>query len=434
MKKKYNHHSICFVALFVSTMVLTSCKKDDVPTVITVNITNITQNASNGGGNIISDGGSTVTARGVCWSTSKNPTTTNSITTDGPGAGNFTSRLTGLTANTTYYVRAYATNSAGTAFGRNPISFTTNSVSAVIPTLTTTPASSITTISASSGGNITNDGGAAVTVSGVCWSTSQNPTTANSKTTDGSGTDIFTSRLTGLTANTSYYVRAYATNSAGTAYGNNPVSFVTLNSGINPVTVTDIDGNVYQTVTIGTQVWMSENLKVTQYRDGTPIPNVSDAGKWTELTSGAYCNFNNEIYNAATYGCMYNFYAVADSRNLCPTGWHAPTDSEWTTLETFLSYSSPSPGGNLKEAGTSHWISPNTDADNSSGFTALPGGYRDGSNGRYYYLGIDGYWWSASEYYALHAFCRKLFYYDASVFRTTYSKGDAFSVRCVRDY
>jgi len=434
MKRQFNHHLISFIALFVSTMFLTTCKKNDVPTVISANITNITQNAATGGGNITSDGDSPVTARGVCWSTSKKPTTTNNKTTDGSGAGNFTSRLTGLTANIRYYVRAYATNSSGTAYGSNPISFTTNPVSAVIPTLTTTPASSITTTSSSSGGNITNDGGASVTVSGVCWSTSQNPTTANSKTSDGSGTGNFTSRLTGLTANTTYYVRAYATNNAGTAYGSNPESFVTLSNGGNPVTVADIDGNVYQTVTIGTQVWMSENLKVTQYHDSTAIPNVSDAGKWTELTTGAYCNFNNEISNAATYGCMYNFYAVADSRNLCPTGWHVPTDSEWTTLETFLGYSSPTPGGNLKEAGTSHWISPNTGADNSSGFSALPGGYRDNSNGRFYYLGIDGYWWSASEYYALHAFCRKLFYYDASVYRTTYSKLDAFSVRCVRDY
>jgi uncharacterized protein (TIGR02145 family) len=434
MKKLYIHNLIFLISLFIYALFSNTCKKENLPTVITSNIIDITQNSAIGGGNIIREGSSSITARGVCWSTLRNPTTLDSKTTDGSGAGNFTSRLTGLSVNTTYYIRAYATNSSGTAFSSNSISFTTNPVNAVTPTLTTAPASSITTTSASCGGNITNDGGSPVTISGICWSTSQNPTTINSKTADGSVSGNFTSKLTGLTANTLYYVRAYATNSAGSAYGSNQVSFVTLSIADNPVTVTDIDGNIYKTVIIGTQVWMSENLKVTRYGDGTPIPNVSNADRWTELTTGAYCNFNNEISNADIYGCMYNFYSVADSRKLCPTGWHVPTDSEWSVLETYLGNSGPTPGGSLKESGTSHWISPNAYADNSSGFSALPGGYRDNSNGRYYYLGIDGYWWTGSEYNTLSAFCRKLFYYDGAVYRTTYSKDDAFSVRCVKDY
>jgi uncharacterized protein (TIGR02145 family) len=213
-------------AMMFALVLMNSCKKKDnavsvstkIPTVsATSAVSNITATTASSGGNITSDGGATVTSRGVCWSTSADPTTSNSKTTDGTGTGTFTSSLTGLTASTTYYVRAYATNSVGTAYGTQ-VSFTSASVP-TIPTVTTTAVSNITSTTASSGGNITADGGVAVTSRGVCWSTSANPTTSNSKTTDGSGTGIFTSSLTGLTAATTYYVRAYAINSVGTAYG-----------------------------------------------------------------------------------------------------------------------------------------------------------------------------------------------------------------------
>ncbi|MCE9540009.1 MAG: DUF1566 domain-containing protein, partial [Bacteroidetes bacterium] len=162
------------------------------------------------------DGGAAITARGVCWSTSVNPTTADSKTTNGTGTGTFSSNLTGLAVSTTYYVRAYAISIAGTTYG-NQESFTTI---AVLATLSTTTTTSVTTTAASSGGNITNDGGATITVRGVCWSISTNPTTVDNISTDGAGTGIFTSSLTGLTMGTIYYVRAYATNSIGTAYGN----------------------------------------------------------------------------------------------------------------------------------------------------------------------------------------------------------------------
>jgi hypothetical protein len=195
------------------------------PTVTTTAISSITQTTASSGGNVTSDGGSAVTARGVCWSTSSNPTTSNSKTTDGSGTGSFTSSITGLNPLTTYYVRAYATSNAGTSYGSER-SFTTTA--AIAPSLTTTAISSIYNTTASGGGNISSDGGSAVTSRGVCWSTSSNPTTSNSKTTDGSGSGSFTSSLTGLTRNTTYYVRAYATNGVGTAYGNE-VSFTTAN-------------------------------------------------------------------------------------------------------------------------------------------------------------------------------------------------------------
>ena len=185
----------------------------------TTAITSITDTTATSGGNITSDGGATVTTRGVCWSTSTNPVATGNHTTDGTGIGTFTSSITGLTANTLYYVRAYATNSVGTAYG-NEVFFTTASATASFAVLTTTAVSSIATTTAASGGNVTSDGGASVIARGVCWNTSTNPVATANHTTDGTGTGTFTSSITGLTASTTYYVRAYATNSVGTAYGN----------------------------------------------------------------------------------------------------------------------------------------------------------------------------------------------------------------------
>ena len=198
---------------------------EELPKVTTNEITGITQTTATCGGNVTSDGGANVTARGVCWSTSQNPTINDNKTTNSNGTGSFTSNITGLTANTTYYVRAYATNEKGTSYGEQR-SFTTM-LNIELPTVTTTNVSNITQTTATSGGNVTSNGGANVTARGVCWSTSQNPTISNSHTTDGTGTGSFTSNITGLTANTTYYVRAYATNEKGTAYGEQR-SFTTL--------------------------------------------------------------------------------------------------------------------------------------------------------------------------------------------------------------
>jgi len=194
------------------------------PTVTTASITNITETTATGGGNVTSQGSSSVTARGVCYSTSSNPTISDPHTSNGTGTGSFTSNLAGLTANTPYYVRAYATNSAGTSYG-NQVGFTTTG-SGTAPTVTTASITNITETTATGGGNVTAQGSSSVTARGVCWSTSSNPTTSDSHTTDGSGTGSFTSNITGLTANTPYYVRAYATNSAGTSYGSQ-VGFTT---------------------------------------------------------------------------------------------------------------------------------------------------------------------------------------------------------------
>jgi uncharacterized protein (TIGR02145 family) len=200
-------------------------------------------------------------------------------------------------------------------------------------------------------------------------------------------------------------------------------------------TVTDIDGNVYHTVTIGTQVWMVENLKVTHYRNGDPIPNVTNGTVWNDLTTGAYCDYNNTPLNSTTYGKLYNFYPVADSRNLCPTGWHVPTNPEFQTLIDYLGGSSVA-GGKMKETGTTHWQDPNTGATNSSGFTGLPGGFRwRGSSDNFSWIGEAGYWWSATEQDATFAWHRYLRCNSAEINLLDYSyhKSYGFSVRCIKD-
>jgi uncharacterized protein (TIGR02145 family) len=390
-------------------------------TLTTSSVSSITSTSVSGGGNISSDGSATVSARGLVYSTSTNPTLSNTVLTIGSGTGSFSGILTGLTGNTTYYVRAYATNSAGTAYG-NEVFFTT--LPPVTPTLTTSSVSSITFTSVIGGGNISSDGGAAVSARGLVYGTSSSPTLSNTVFTIGSGTGIFSGTISGLTPNTTYYVRAYATNSAGTAYGNE-VSFTTFQ------TVTDIDGNIYGAVPIGNQVWMAENLKTTRYRNGGLIPNVTtDNTAWGILTTGAWSYYNNDVSNNAIYGKLYNWYTTLGD-TLCPTGWGVPTDAEWTTLTNYLGGESVA-GGKMKTIGTTYWNSPNTGATNESGFSALPGGFRiyDGS-----FLNIRGnaFFWSASANDDYNAWYRYMYTNNSNVNRLGTKKSVGASIRCLRD-
>ncbi len=293
----------------------------------------------------------------------------------------------------------------------------------VVPTLTTASVSDITEIEAQCGGNITSDGGEVITARGVCWSTGSTPTITDNITSDGTGTGSFTSSINGLITNTHYYVRSYATNSVGTGYGSIR-SFTTA-------AITDFDGNAYQAVIIGTQVWMAENLKVTHYRNGDAIPNVTGNTEWQNLSSGAYCEYNNDVNNVVTYGRLYNWHAVNDDRDLAPTGWHVPTDAEWQTLMDYLGGDMLA-GGKMKETGTTHWTSPNSDATNESGFTSLPGGQRNW-NGTWYELNTNAWFWSSTEDNSLDAWYRALYYNNGGVARDNYLKLDGFSIRCVKD-
>jgi uncharacterized protein (TIGR02145 family) len=657
------------------------------PMVTTNTVSSITTTSAICGGNVISDGGDMITDRGVCWSTSQNPTVSDSHISSGSGTGSFTGSMMGLSPNTTYYVRAYATNSEGTAYG-NQLSFTTSSDgidgqpclgaamvididgntyntvqignqcwmkenlrtthfanganipmgstesynapyryapdnnnsnvstygylynwpavmygtsssnanpsgvqgicpngwhvpsdsewtqltyyvgshmqyqcnnssdniakalasttgwntssnacavgnnpsannttgfsvlpagiypnyyglfgystffwstteegvynayyrylsykyadvsmnrrekscgfsvrclrnatgSVSLPTVTTNAMSSvITTTSATCGGNVTLDGGATVTARGVCWSTSPNPIVSDNHTSDGSGMGSFTSSMTGLALDTTYYVRAYATNNQGTAYGNE-LSFTTVNPAGDgqpcpgAATVTDIDGNSYNTVKIGNQCWMKENLRTTSYANGVSIPMGS-----TDSSTDPYRyapNGNNS--NVSTYGYLYNWPAVMHGasssasnpsgvQGICPTGWHVPSDAEWTQLTNYVGsqtqYQCNNSSSNIAKAlaSTTGWnsssytcsVGNNPSINNAIGFSALPAG--DYHYGNYSYFGYDASFWCATIDYGNNAYERNLECYGAYVFRNIDDRYFGKSVRCLRD-
>ncbi len=240
-------------------------------------------------------------------------------------------------------------------------------------------------------------------------------------------TNIATFSDTGLTPSTNYIYRLYSYNEGGKS----------------PVYSNELTLTTYSTipsVNIGTQTWTTKNLDVATYSDGTVIPQVTDPTAWANLTTGAWCYYNNDPATGTTYGKLYNWYAVAGihdtdpntpNKKLAPTGYHIPSDVEWTTLITYLGGESVA-GGKMKFTGTSLWFSPNTEATNSSGFTGLPGGYRY-FYGSFLNLGFYGYWWSSSERDTTYAWNRALDYYNGSATRNYHSKKIGFSVRCLRD-
>jgi uncharacterized protein (TIGR02145 family) len=297
-----------------------------------------------------------------------------------------------------------------------------------LPTITTSAISNITQTTATGGGNVTSDGGATVTARGVCWSTLPGPTTSDSKTTDGTGLGSFTSSLSGLTINTPYYVRAYATNSQGTAYGN-LVTFTTP-ADENPIgTFTDSrDGKTYKWVKIDNQTWMADNLAY--------LPSVSPPSAESDTAPNYYVyGYTGSDVSAAknnanyiTYGVLYNWPAALTA---CPAGWHLPSDAEWTILITYLG-GHGNAGGKMKETGTTHWYSPNTGATNESGFSGLPGGYRY-FTGTFVSIGYYGNWWSSAEYSSFLAFYCSLLYDFTLLYWNYFHKDYGFSVRCLRD-
>jgi uncharacterized protein (TIGR02145 family) len=386
------------------------------PKVTTSTVTAVDDVSATTGGNVTYDGGVTVTARGVCWSTGHNPNIYNDHTSDGAGTGVFVSLITGLTPGTEYFVRAYATNSNGTAYG-SELSFTTSST---LATVTTAAITGETVNSATGGGDVTDIGGSPVTARGVCWSIDHDPDLLDDHTTNGAGAGVFASSIGGLTPGTEYFVRAYATNSAGTAYGNE-VSFSTLNE---TGTLEDTrDSQVYNTIKIGDQWWMAENLNFRP-----------DTGSW-------YYGDDSATY-AEEYGRLYRWetaMAGAASSNdnpsgvqgVCPSGWHLPSDAEWTDLTDELGVLSIA-GGMMKEEGYAHWSSPNTGATNESGFTALPAGERTDAEVYQYILQHASYWSTTQQNPSL-AKSRTLYYDSGSVTSDNIDKEYSFSIRCVKD-
>jgi uncharacterized protein (TIGR02145 family) len=197
--------------------------------------------------------------------------------------------------------------------------------------------------------------------------------------------------------------------------------------------VTDYDGNVYDTVIIGTQVWLKQNLKVAHYNNGVAIPNITDNTSWNSSNTGARCYYNNDsVTYDSIYGPLYNWYAVNDINNICPPGWHVATNAEWQETEAYLGGAGIA-GGKMKEAGFLHWTSPNTGATNSTGFTGLPGGMRDPVNNDFRTIGENGLWWTATSYNSSMVWSTYMWYLFAGIDHNPVTKKYGLSIRCVKD-
>ena len=426
--------------LFVLTAFI-SCKKEqptgDIPVLTTAEITEITKSSAVGGGNITSDNGHAVFVRGVVWGTHDNPTINDNKTVDGSGTGSFVSQLKGLEPETVYYVRAYAANSKGTAYG-NSVVFQTLAFD--IPVLTTAEVTAITHNSATCGGTITSDGGEPVIARGVVWATHENPTIEDNKTTDGAGMGSFVSQITGLEPETVYHVRAYATNAMGAAYGNSLV-FQTLAQPETGTFIDNRDGTVYKTIKIGSQVWMAENLRYLPSVVGPETSSDSEPCYYVYNYNGTDVEEAKATTIYSIFGALYNWPAAMNGetssstnpsgvKGVCPDNWHLPSDAEWTQLVEYLGGENVA-GGKMKENSNLYWISPNIDATNTSGFTALPGGYLYYDN-HFHHLGYYASWWSATAGYN-GIYDRYINNDSGKIYRSESGKSGGWSVRCVKD-
>lgn len=429
MMKIKTNSLIAFVS-FISLITLVTCNKFDpeIPTsstnklvVKTTQLSDIGYDRATVYGTVEVGDLVNISGCGFVWSRQENPDITNFAGKDEEefGLNSFSCTLTYLTENTTYYVRAFATSSEKTVYGQQ-LSFTT----VAAPSLTTNDVSQVTARTALSGGNVLSGGGYTITARGVCWSTSQSPSVADSHTSNGSGTGSFTSSITGLSPSTTYYLRAYATNSLGSYYGNQ-VSFTTEES----TSIIDIrDGTEYLTVQIGSQIWMAENLKYLPYVHSPSAGSTSQKYYYVYNYTGVSVSVAKTQEKFSTYGVLYNWVAA---QTACPSGWHLPSDSEWSELSNYLGGLSVA-GGALKETGTTHWNTPNTAATNETQFTALPGGIRSTSNS-FASLGNYGFWWSSTQTSTTYAADYRLNYNNGQVSNAAVSKENGFSVRCVKD-
>lgn len=319
-----------------------------------------------------------------------------------------------------------------------------NDRSSLVPKIFTGKVKRVKQTNALSGGNIPDDGGEPISARGVVWSKTSKPTIFENEgiTLDGVGTGEFVSSITNLSPKTSYFLRAYATNSEGTSYGNE-ISLLT-SGGVVGAGVTDIDGNEYSTVIIGETEWMAENLRTTTYSNGMPIPIVTENPEWSNLTTGAYCWYFNDESLTHDHGALYNWHAVS-SGNLCPVGWRVSTDEDWKVLEGTVDsqYEVDDPvwsnngfrgfdaGRNLKS--TYGWRLDINGGTDIYGLSCTPSGGRGGYTGGFGSVGVCGYWWTSTPFDNSNAWARSLYYMSVSVYRYTDFYNSAYSVRCVRE-
>lgn len=419
-----------------------SCKNEEVPVLTTADITNITGTTATCGGTINDEGSGTIIERGVCWSTNNTPTIADNKTANGAGAGSFISNISGLSGATTYFVKAYARNEVGTGYGM-AMSFTTLGQK---PTVNANSVSNITANSAMLDGTINaNFLSTVVTFEyGTSTSYGQSITATQSPVTGNINTNVNVI-ISGLTARTTFHFRIKAVNSLGITYSEN-ITFSTYGS------VTDADGNHYNTLIIDNREWMKENLKTTKYNDNSTIPLVTDRNAWQTGTPG-YCWYN---FDPATfkdiYGALYNFPAIDPSRNggknVCPIGWHVPSDAEWTTLTNYLiangyNYDGTNFGNKIAKsmANATGWAASSNigsvgnvdfaENRNITGFSAIPSGCRI-YTGTFSYRELNCFWWS-STFYSGKSFSRGLEFDENFLIRNDSFIQNGFSVRCIKD-
>jgi len=391
-------------------------------------------------GNVSYEGGSSVTDRGFVLGTTPNPDLSSAeVIAVGQGQGVYEQNMSQLLPASTYYVKAYAVNSLGISYG-DEIIFSTP---ATTPTLITKPIQNIGLYAAKSGGEVESDGGSSITQKGIVWNTQPNPTISlTTKTLNGSGVSSFEANLNQLNPNTIYYVRAYATNSVGTSYGNE-LTFTTLPI---PTSVSDIDGNVYSVLVLGNQIWMQENLKTTKYCNGDPIPMYMSNVQWQDLTTGGWSYYDNFSGNES-YGKLYNYYAATDNRNPCPCGWHVPTDAEWTQLENHLiangmNFDNTTQGNKIAKsmASKNMWqassifgaVGFNPSTNNTSGFNGIPAGRRF-NTGEFVNLGSTAAWWTSTQQNSTLAWYRWLSKDGLDSKRSSSNKSFGYNIRCIMD-
>jgi uncharacterized protein (TIGR02145 family) len=385
--------------------------------------------------NVVSDGGAPVEARGVCWDIDPSPTIENAHTNDGSGTGEYASIMNELTSETTYYVRAYAANSAGIAYGNQQTFITLPE--GRLPQVHTNDIGAFNHNSAFVQGYISSDGGSEISEKGFCWGTQPDPTTDNSSQALGSGPEAFEMVIEGLVPLTTYYIRAYAVNQFGTGYGE--MKEVTTLDECGIPFVDERDNRTYQTVRIGQQCWMAQNLDfgVMINRSGYATDNG---------TPEKYC-YGDDPANCETYGGLYSwdemmqYNLVEGTQGVCPDGWHIPSDGEWKTLEMALGMTREiveiegwrgfNEGGKLKVSGIEFWDGPNEGATNESGFSALPAGGMDDIH-QFDGMGFFSDFWTSS-WNEPYPWYRLLNADRADIYRTMGVREFGTSVRCVKD-
>jgi uncharacterized protein (TIGR02145 family) len=376
------------------------------------------------GGTVSSDGGNTVTSRGVFLSSQPNAVVNGLKIEIGTGKGVFSDSVVGLIPGSTYYVTAFAVNNAGTGYGEER-TFTTQGA---LPEAVTLYAKDVTTSGAKLWA-IVNGQYLDTEVSFEYGTTTQYGITVQAGQITGQNTaDTLFATIGALLPNTIYYFRVRAQNSLGVATGGDSI-FTTVLDGITGL-ITDASGNNYVTIGIGHQTWMAQNLRTTKYNDASDIALEEADSVWQQLTTGAYCWYNNNNDYSANYGALYNWYSV-NTGKLCPAGWHVPTEDDFNKLVDYLSGSGTA-GGLLKQTGFTYWNNPNKGATNQYGFNGYGGGMRD-KEAVYDFMKTTGNWWSASQYSTLTSSYFSLHYQYTNTFQNYLNKKTGLSVRCVKN-